>query len=233
MERFKPDYLLPLSIFVAGVLISASILYTGGTPSKNTPAGGDEGTGGEQVAGTVPVISKDDVVLGDENAPVSFIEFGDYQCPFCARVFKQVEPQVKKNYVETGKVKMVFRNLAFLGPESVAAAEAAACAKEQGKFWEFHNGIYEAENADGKEHNGNLSNELFMKLARNFGLDEGKFESCITGRKYSKKIEADNEAARGFGVESTPTTFINGKMVVGAVPYAEFQKEIEAALKAK
>jgi protein-disulfide isomerase len=225
MERFKPDYLLPLSIFVSGVLISASILYVGGSPAQGN------GSGGDDIAAVA--ISKDDVVLGREDAPVEFIEYGDYQCPFCARFFKETEPLIRKNYVETGKVKLTFRNLAFLGPESVAAAEAAACAKEQGKFWQYHEALYNAESADGEEHNGNLNRNLFVELAGRLGLDGGKFASCIDAKKYSTKIEEDNRTAATAGVRSTPTAFVNGKMVVGALPYAEFEKAIEAALAAQ
>jgi|SRR3989344_403375 len=112
-----------------------------------------------------------DVILGDPKAPVTLIEYGDYQCPFCSRFFKDTEPLIRKNYIETGKVKMVFRNFQFLGSESVNAAQAAECAKDQGKFWVYHDALYAAELEDGRENNGNLKRELFIDLAKSAGLD--------------------------------------------------------------
>lgn len=128
---------------------------------KKTPATGDP---------KAPDISGRDVVLGEQNAPVTLIEYGDYQCPFCARYFMEVEPLLREEYIKTGKVKMVFRNYPFLGPESVSAAEAAECAKDQGQFWAFHDALYNAEHQDGREHNGNLNNDLFFKLAKDLKL---------------------------------------------------------------
>lgn len=116
-------------------------------------------------------ISSRDVVLGDPKAPVTLIEYGDYQCPFCGRFFKDTEPLIRENYIKTGKVKMVFRNFQFLGSESVSAAEAAECAKDQGKFWAYHDALYTTELNDGKENNGNLTRELFIDLAKSTGLD--------------------------------------------------------------
>lgn len=121
-----------------------------------------------------PPAGERDVILGDPNAPVTVIEYGDYQCPFCARFFTDVEPFIRDEYIKTGKVKMVFRNYAFLGPESVDAAEAAECAKDQGKFWEFHDALYEAEAEDGREHNGNLNKDLFVEISEKLGLTKKK-----------------------------------------------------------
>jgi protein-disulfide isomerase len=112
-----------------------------------------------------------DVILGDPNAPVTFIEYGDYQCPFCARFFTDVEPLIRDQYVKTGKVKIIFRSYPFLGAESTAAAEAAECAKDQGKFWEYHDALYTAESQDGHENNGSMTRDLFLTLAQNLKLD--------------------------------------------------------------
>jgi protein-disulfide isomerase len=120
---------------------------------------------------TAAPIGPRDVILGDPNAPVTFIEYGDYQCPFCARFFTDVEPLIKDQYVKTGKVKMIFRSYPFLGNESVLAAQAAECAKDQGKFWEYHDALYTAESQDAHENNGNLNRDLFLTLAQNLHLD--------------------------------------------------------------
>jgi protein-disulfide isomerase len=117
--------------------------------------------------------NKDDVVLGDPNAKVTLVEYGDYQCPFCGRFFSEVEPLIRQNYIQTGKVNMIFRNFEFLGPESEASAEASECAKDQGKFWEYHDALYSAKVADtaGGENDGSLNRDLFLKIANNLGLN--------------------------------------------------------------
>jgi protein-disulfide isomerase len=120
---------------------------------------------------TPPPIDASDVILGDPNAPVTVIEYGDYQCPFCARFYTDIEPLIRDQYIKTGKVKMVFRNYPFLGPESTAAAEAVECAKDQGKYWEFHDALYAAEAIDGREHNNNLNRELFLTIAQDLKLN--------------------------------------------------------------
>jgi protein-disulfide isomerase len=131
-------------------------------PTAVTPKAGDP---------TPPAIDASDVILGDPNAPVTVIEYGDYQCPFCARFYTDIEPLIRDQYIKTGKVKMVFRNYPFLGPESTAAAEAAECAKDQGKYWEFHDALYSAEATDAQEHNGNLNRELFLSVAQDLKLN--------------------------------------------------------------
>lgn len=118
-----------------------------------------------------PAPTGDDVVLGQANAPVTVIEYGDYQCPFCARWFETIEPQLKSTYVDTGKVKFIFRNYPFLGAESEASAEAAECAKDQGAYWAYHNALYTAEAQDGHENNGNLNKDLFVSIASDLKLN--------------------------------------------------------------
>lgn len=228
------DYFLPLSILVAGVMISGSIIYLVG--SKNAPvgAGGAANVGATvtpPVAGGAPQISGRDVVLGDPNAPVTFIEYGDYQCPFCARFFTQTEGQLREEYIKTGKVKMVFKNFQFLGPESYAAAEAAECAKDQSKFWAYHDALYMAESADGTEHNGNLNRALFMKIVGDLGMDTGAFANCVDTKKYAAQVQKDTAEAQALGVNSTPTTFVNGQKLQGALPYAQFKTAIDGLLK--
>src|SRR3990167_3005650 len=102
------------------------------------------------IAGELPKVSSEDFVLGDQNAPVTIIEYGDYQCPFCGKFFKETEPTLRENYIKTGKVKFVYRDFAFLGQESLWAANAAQCAGEQGKFWEYHDYLYGNQNGENK-----------------------------------------------------------------------------------
>jgi len=220
MDKTKRDWLLPVSILIAAVMVSGSIIYlvkSGGVNGQlaggNIPQ--DQGVGGV-LAADVMKLSDRDVLMGEPNAPVMVVEYADFQCPFCGRLFTDTVSQIRDQYIKTGKVKMVYRDFAFLGPESTAAAEAAECAKDQGKFWAYHDALYIAENADGKEGNGNLNKTLFMKLAKDVGLDTAKFGSCIDSNKYASVVSKVVSDAQALGVNSTPTTFVNGKMVITA-----------------
>ena len=223
------DYFLPLSILVAAVLIGGSVIYSTGVKT----VGRDQVAGLGNIAGAVLTdeqLVDDDIVLGDPKAPVTIVEFGDYQCPFCGRFFSQTESQIKKDYVQAGKVKMVYRDFAFLGPESKTAALAAQCAGEQGKYWAFHDRLFEIEVADGVEHNGNLSTSLMKSLAKELGLNQSPFNTCLDSGKYNVEIEKDYNDGVAAGVAGTPATFVNGKLVEGAQPYSVFKDLIEAAL---
>jgi protein-disulfide isomerase len=130
---------------------------------------------------------------------------------------------------------MVFRNFAFLGAESTAAAEAADCAQDQGKLWPYHDALYTAKVADvqkgGAEDDGFFNRALFLQLAQKTGLDIATFTSCIDSNKYASQVASDTQVASGLGVNSTPTFFINGTQILGAEPYASFEEVINAALK--
>ncbi|MEK9168514.1 MAG: thioredoxin domain-containing protein, partial [Patescibacteria group bacterium] len=157
----EKDRLLPTSILIAAILIAGALIYS--TGAKNIKP---EKQNAQETAQrpSKPQID-DDVVLGNPDATVTVFIFSDYQCPFCGKFFQEAEVLIRKNYVETGKVKMVHKDLAFLGPESKAAAQAAECAKDQGKYWQYHDALFEAEIKDGQEHNGNLNKNLFGKIA--------------------------------------------------------------------
>lgn len=235
-EKRTPDRFLPLSILAAGIMVSGSIIYMVGKSSHAVPGAGNVPTppgAPAAAAGGAPQISGRDVILGDPKAPVTFIEYGDYQCPFCGRFFTQVEPQIRENYVKTGKARMVFKNFQFLGPESTAAAEAAECAKDQSKFWAYHDALYTAEVADGHENSGNLTRDLFLKLAGDIKMDTAAFATCIDSNKYANQVSKDTADAQTAGVNSTPTSFVNGQKLQGALPYAQFAVAIDNALKSK
>ncbi|MBI5221019.1 MAG: DsbA family protein [Candidatus Liptonbacteria bacterium] len=230
--------LLPLSILIAGILVAGAIIYAVGRGAQPTqPTAGQpapvpaQPPAAAKATGGTPAIGDRDVILGDPKAKVTISEFGDYQCPWCARFFEQIDSRLREDYVKTGKVKVVFHNLAFLGPESLASAQATECAKDQSKFWPFHDAIYTAEAKDAKENNGNLNRDFFVSLAGTLQMDTSAFASCIDSKKYESKIQADNQEAGKYGVNSTPTTFVNGQLVKGASSYDDFKAAIEAALK--
>ncbi|MBI4087758.1 MAG: DsbA family protein [Candidatus Liptonbacteria bacterium] len=227
----RRDYFLPASILVAGIMISGSIVYLVGNKNSAPAAVGNLKNQLANVGASAATdISSRDVILGDPKAPVAFIEYGDYQCPFCGKFFTQVEPKLRDEYIKTGKVKMVFKNFQFLGSESTAAGAAAECAKDQKQFWAYHDALYAAEIVDGEENNGNLKRSLFLKLASDLKLDIGAFTSCLDGNKYVAQIEDDTSKAQSVGVNSTPTTFVNGRKLSGALPYEQFKAAIDTAL---
>ncbi len=223
MENKNNNYILPASIIVGAVLISGSIIYLVGN-SKNT---GTQTGNADALKET-----SQDVILGDPKAPVTLVEYADYQCPYCSRFYSTTEQSIRENYVKSGKVKIVSRNFQFLGPESELAGQAADCAKEQGKFWAYHDSIYNAEIKDGnKENSGNLNKDLFVQIAKDNGLDVNKFTSCYDSGKYADAVKQETQTAASLGVNSTPTIFVNGQMVKGALPFDQFKAIIESALK--
>lgn len=229
-EQGRKDYLLPASILIAGVMISGSIFYLVGNQNQNRAGLGLAREQLDPESGQAlqsPKISSRDVILGDLNAKVALIEYGDYQCPFCGRFFSDTESLIRENYIKSGKVKMVYRNFAFLGPESFAAAEAAECARDQKQFWAYHDLLFTTEIQDGSEHNGNLNRDLFMKLAGQLKLDTNAFGACVDNKKYADLIKKDASDAKAVGVNSTPIIFINDQKIQGALPYDNFKSVID------
>jgi len=165
---------------------------------------------------------------GDPNAPVTIIEFGDFQCPFCGRFFVQTEPQLDEAYIQSGKVRFGYFHFAFLGPESNWAAEASECASDQDKFWEYHDILYCSQSG---ENQGAFSKDNLKKFAENLGLDMSAFNECLDSGKYTQLVLDDSSISSSMGVRSTPTFLINGQPVIGAQPYEIFQQTIDALLK--
>ena len=160
---------------------------------------------------------------------MTLVEFGDFQCPFCGRFFKTTEQEIIEQYVKTGKVKFVYRDFAFLGQESQSAAEAAECADDQGKFWQYHDYLYTHQKG---ENEGAFTKENLKRFARALGLNGAAFDRCVDNGKYREEVEKDTAEGRGAGVSGTPTVFVNGKPITGAVPFAQFKTAIDEALAA-
>lgn len=234
----EKNLLIPGAIVVAAVIIAGAIIYINGGGgsrilSPTPPTGANP-------AATPPATSAltdgNNAVLGSPSAPVTLVEFGDFQCPFCGRFFRETERQIIDQYVKTGKVRFAYRDFAFLGDESVAAAEAAACANEQGAFWPYHDMLYNYlwDNyfAKGKsgENVGAFSTENLNRFAGDLALDSSRFSACLSSRRYQSQVEKDTADGRARGVNGTPTFFINGKSIVGALPFFEFKTAIDAAL---
>lgn len=172
-------------------------------------------------------------VLGSPDAPITMIEFGDYQCLNCNRFFHNTEDDILRNYVETGKVKIIFMDFAFIGPDSVIAAQAAHCAQEQGKYWEYHDELYSNWNG---ENTGWASMNNLKKFAANIDLEHKSFNGCLDSGKYANKVQNNMNIGRQLGVTGTPTFFIlkadsDAQKIVGAQPYTTFSTVLDSMLK--
>lgn len=180
----------------------------------------------QAVAAVDSAIPSDGRTLGDPNAPVHLIEYGDYQCPACAAWDEQVFPQLVQEYVATGQVLFEFRDLAFLGDESTRAAEAAACAVDQDAFWPYHAAIYGNHHG---ENLGNFSKGRLLEMAEVAGLDRDAVESCLDDGTYADDVEAMGAEAAALGINSTPSFVLNGT-VVPWQGYESLKVAIDAAL---
>jgi len=167
-----------------------------------------------QVAATGPT-------RGPSDAKVTIVEFSDFQCPFCSRAHGTVE-EVMRAYA--GKVKLVFRQmpLTSIHPQAFKAAEAALCAHDQGKFWEYHDNLF--------KNQGALQVDKLKEYATQMGLDGGKFNACLDGNAKKSAVEADMKDAEGAGVQGTPAFFVNGVFLNGAVPLEQFKEIIDSEL---
>lgn len=171
-------------------------------------------------------------VLGDSDAPITLIEFGDYQCHFCNVFFHSTEDDILKNYVETGKVKMIFKDYNIIGPDSINASHGAHCANDQGLFWEYHDILYS--NWTG-ENNGWASSENLGKFAQEIGLDMDVWSECMVKAIHSQTILASNKDAKNLELTGTPAFFVIGPdgkttKLFGAQPFETFKNIFENEL---
>lgn len=171
--------------------------------------------------------SDDDPFMGDKNAPVTIVEFSDYECPFCKRFYDNTLPQLKEKYIDTGKVKFVYRDFPLNFHKGARpAAIAAECAREQGgdeTYFKFHDLIF--------ENQGSLNNDTLKQHADTLGLNTSEFNDCFDSQKYADEVDKDFADGKMAGVTGTPGFLINGQLVSGAQPFSVFEAIIENALK--
>jgi len=176
----------------------------------------------------------EDNAMGDPNAPVTIIEYSDFQCPYCLRFYQQIEPEIIAKEVAQGRVRFIYRTMGdFIGQESLDAAEAAYCAGEQNRFWEYHDMLFA--NWQG-ENVGSFAPDRLMKFAEALGLDMDAFRSCFESHTYRARAMKDKQDGFAAGVRGTPSFVIiapdgSQQLMEGALPYTEFRKAIEEALK--
>jgi len=193
---------------------------------------------GAAPAAPPPVVEKvvsidDDPIKGDPKAPVTIIEFSDYECPFCKRANDSSIKQIDEEYISKGKVRLVFRDYPLpFHKKATSAAVAANCAGEQGKYWEMHDFLFESKD--------NLDMPIIMGSVGELGLDKAKFTACVNDKSKEKEITKDLEDGKKYGVRGTPSYFIGrttdgneitGTFVRGAQPYSVFKEHIDEQLK--
>jgi len=177
----------------------------------------------DRAAGSNPVVSVDhDPSWGPTDAPVTIIEFSDYQCPFCKRFWDETFPQMKQAY--QGLVRFVYRDfpLAAIHPYAQKAAEASECADDQGRFWDYHALLW-ANQQD-------LDVAALKAYAAQLGLDTASFDDCLDSGKNAQEVEKDYSDGVSYGVAGTPTFFINGQRQVGGIPLADLSRIVDGLL---
>jgi protein-disulfide isomerase len=225
---------LTVLAFAAGILLGYVVWGMNPTetpvPAAQSPQTAAQ-AGGPVVEAPIPttepeyirydVKSEGSYAIGPEDAPITIIEFSDYQCPFCRRWHQEVYQPLLAAY--PGKIRLVYRHLPLtsIHPDAFPAAEAVMCAGEQNAYWQYHEKLFASEL---------LGTEVYKQYAQDLGLDMKTFEACINDHKYQQAIQADSDFAVNLGVRSTPTFFINGLAIVGAQPLEVFKQVIDKEL---
>ncbi len=247
------------AIIIVGVLIAGAILLRGSSAPKNPQTNGKEvsaTTGIPVTTATLAPVSKEDRTLGSPNAKVTLIMYEDFQCPFCGAVtglelnspsmkpvmdylrkndptWTPFMPEIINNYVKNGQVLFVYRDFTFLGPESVKASEAARCAGDQGKFWEYYDYLYSHQNGENK---GGFADPKLKSFAKELNLNTSDFDKCLDSGKYTEAVMDSNKEGSTAGVTGTPKGFIlrDGKIagtIEGGESLSTVKPKIDAALK--
>jgi protein-disulfide isomerase len=204
---------IPVAFFIG--LAAGYLLW--GVPAAGTSAG-------NPAIQRVDASTDDDPAIGPEDAPVTIIEFGDYQCGYCRLWYQQTFNQLMATYPD--QIRFVYRDMTNSGhPESLPAAEAANCAGEQGGYWQFHNALFSGEYE--------LGRDGYEQYAADLGLDLASFTTCLDDNRYQDEINADGADAARLGISGTPSFVINGRILVGAQEFAAFKAIIDEELAGK
>ncbi len=225
----------PLSVLAAGILIGGAVLWNGSHPAVPTTTG----VAGQQLSAQSADISKVktemDPFMGNPNAPVTIAYWLDYQCPFCKQNEETAMPQLITDYVNTGKVKVVFKDFQFLGPDSQTLGQTARAVWDVApdKFYAWHKAVYD--NA-GTENTGWATADKIRSITQGVlgATDADKILALVktNGAAYQKAMDANKAEGNSFGVNATPSFIIGKQLVVGAVPYATIKQAVDSALAA-
>ena len=248
---FKSAYIVGGSLLIGAILISASLVYGSGRIINSLNSGallaGSQNVAAQaqvqapsQVAAAQPsaplaagtpvkiTLKPNTPYLGSSNAKVTVVEYADYQCPYCEKWYSSVMPELKAKYINTGKIKFVYQDFAFLGADSNTAAEASHCAADQNKFWQYHDYLFGHQGTEGSSW---ATADHQKQFAAALGLNTAQFNSCLDSGKYKQEVLDETAAGRSYGVSGTPTVFVNGQIIVGAQPAQQFEQAIDVALK--
>lgn len=191
------------------------------------PRLGKDGMGEIKAAGASAAgLPSNGNVLGNPSAPVKVVEWGNYQCPFCGIFARETQDQLINDYVKTGKATFEFRNFAFNGQESYDSAAAALCAKDQGKFWEYHDTLYLNQHG---ENQGAFTRDRLKQMAKTVGLDTDKFNQCLDNNTYASQVKVEQNDALNAGAKGTPTFAVNGQ-IIAYNGYGSLKTAIDNAL---
>ena len=209
-----------VTVVIIAIIVSASVSQTG-NEALNLDMG--------QTHGTVST-AMGSPILGSESAPITIIEFGDYQCEQCYKWYHNTKDSIVQNYIETGKANLIFVDLAILGRDSPKAAAATYCAEEQGKYWEYHDLLYTHQEG---VNSGWANSERLKAFAFDLKLDPELFDSCVDSGKFAKRVQFNTNEAKKQGATGTPTFIIvnsdgEQQKIGGAQPYSVFQKVLDS-----
>jgi protein-disulfide isomerase len=229
LDQYK-DFLTPLAILVAGSMVSLAILAGGGftISANNFPAAAGTQAAEPQVvppSAAAPVVTDEDYIRGNPDAPITIVEYSDFECPFCGR-FHPTAQQAMAEYGD--QIRWVYRHfpLTQIHPEATPSAEASECVGEQkgaDGFWQFADAMFE-----NQQHG--LSSALYRQAAQQIGVNIEQYDNCVASRKYQKKVESIQAGGAALGITGTPGSFVNGTPVRGAVPYANLKAIIDAEI---
>ncbi len=164
---------------------------------------------------------------GPEKASVVLVEFSDFQCGYCGKFAKETLPRIEEAFIRPGKARFVYRHMTLFGEASQLAAEASTCAFDQGKFWPYHDILFEDRSPLA------FARAKLKQYASKIGLNEKGFSACLDSRKFEDIVETETLLGRALGATGTPAFLLNGELVIGAHPFEVFRARIEAALKLK
>ncbi len=208
LSAISPTYWL---IGIVAVMVALALIVLVGVPAAATDRA--------QAIGNA---------LGDDTAPVTLEVYSDFQCPACGQFHRTTVREIEEKYVKNGKVRIIFNHYAFVGEESTRASEASECANDQGKFWEYVDTVF---NNQAGENLGAFSDANLEKFAQQLGLDMDQYRTCMQERPHLSKIQSSTQNGTQRGINSTPTVFINGQLVRGAISLAKFESIAGSLLK--
>ncbi|MHB8731104.1 MAG: DsbA family protein [bacterium] len=211
-----------LGVTAAGIVIAAAVIFVlvnrpaARAPETLVPPGVQQGTS-----------PTGEPMLGSPQAKVTIDEFGDFQCPYCGEFVRQTEPGIIAKYVATGKARIIWHTLAFIGPESTLAGRAAWCAQQRGKFWEYFAVLYQHQ---GGENTGTFNTARLERWAGDVGLDRAAFGGCLASPQSLHGVETGTREAQQAGITATPGFVVDGQKSTGALTVEQLSMMVEKAL---